>query len=151
MSQEMHKLLKNEKKLRKKELRGTARPHTARAFERALLSSPFSSYLWLQYAAFHLTEQDAHSARGAISRALSTIPVEEQRERMNLYIGWINLEEAFGGAQEFSIVIESALASNDPLPIYSHIVRKYIQRDDLVSAEKLCHFLCKKFPTVLEN
>lgn len=51
----------------------SVRPDNATAFERLLLSSPDSSFLWLQYMAFHLQATQIEQARAVAERALKTI------------------------------------------------------------------------------
>lgn len=51
----------------------SARPESAEAFERLLLSSPDSSLLWLQYMAFQLQATQIEQARAVAERALKTI------------------------------------------------------------------------------
>lgn len=48
-------------------------PETAEDFDRAVLSSPNNSVVWLQYMAYHLHTTDIDKARTVAERALKTI------------------------------------------------------------------------------
>lgn len=60
----------------------SARPESAEAFERLLLSSPDSSLLWLQYMAFQLQATQIEQARAVAERALKTISFRWGPENM---------------------------------------------------------------------
>jgi len=147
----MDKLLKTEKKIREKETQEEKTPSSKLEFEKALFTSPISSYLWIRYTAFALNTQGIQEARQVIQRALSKIPAEEEQERLNVHIAWTNLEEHYGDPNSCQEAIDKALASNNPEPIYRHQARKAIQKNHFEEAEDLLKLLCKKFRKNVQN
>lgn len=59
-------------------LDGSLLPDSPKDFERLLLAEPNSSYLWIQYMAYHLKSADVESARGVAERALKSISFREE-------------------------------------------------------------------------
>ena len=89
-----------EMELHKKEqslkARADAAPETASEFEKALMGNPRSSFLWIRYAAFHVSVGAYDEARAVAERALKAIPSSDQDEKMNVWIMYLNLENAHG-------------------------------------------------------
>lgn len=52
---------------------GSLLPASADDFERLLIAQPNSSFLWVQYMAFHTQSAEVEAARSVASRALRTI------------------------------------------------------------------------------
>lgn len=63
---------------------GTLLPEHADDFERMLIAQPNSSFLWVQYMAFHLQSAAIDAARAVASRALRTIDYREEDVRRNI-------------------------------------------------------------------
>jgi rRNA biogenesis protein RRP5 len=55
-----------------------AGPQTAEDFERALISQPNSSMLWIQYMSYFLMSADVDAARKVGTRALRVINYREE-------------------------------------------------------------------------
>ena len=68
-----------------------------RSFERNLVGQPNSSFLWIQYMAFHVERADLDRARAVAQRAVDTISFREEEERYNVWVAWVNVEFRFGG------------------------------------------------------
>ena len=89
-----------EMELHKKEqslkARADAAPETASEFEKALMGNPKSSFLWIRYAAFHVSVGAYDEARAVAERALKAIPSSDQDEKMNVWIMYLNLENVYG-------------------------------------------------------
>ena len=92
-----------EMELHKKEqalkTRADAAPETASEFEKALMGNPRSSFLWIRYAAFHVSVGAHDEARAVAERALKAIPASDQDEKMNVWVMYLNLEHAHREAQ----------------------------------------------------
>ncbi|KAF2156934.1 nucleic acid-binding protein [Myriangium duriaei CBS 260.36] len=73
-------------------------PQSAADYERHLLSSPHDSQLWVAYMAFHLRLSEVQAARDIGRRALSTIPLREIDEKMNVWIALLNLEVSYSSS-----------------------------------------------------
>lgn len=147
----MSRLLKVEKKIRNRENRELTTPHTPLEFEKALLVSPRSSYMWIRYAALMVETQNPESGREILKRALSKLDPTEEREKLNLHLALINLEEHYGDSESFEKSIENAMLTNNPELIYRHQIKKCIQRGDHDAAEEILNRICKKFNKNVEN
>ena len=73
-----------------------AAPETAQDFEKLIMSSPRSSYVWLRYMAFQMSVGAYDEARSVAERALKAIPADDEDERMNVWVAYLNLENLHG-------------------------------------------------------
>ena len=71
-------------------------PQSAMEFEKLLIASPRSSFLWVRYMAFHVSCGAYAEAREVAERALVAIPASEESERMNIWAAYLNLENKYG-------------------------------------------------------
>ena len=109
------------KKLAIDDLTATApdsRPETAADFERALLASPNSSFLWIQYMSSQLQEQEVDKAREIGQQALSKISYREEEEKLNVWMALVNLELGFGSEESAEKVFKEAVQYNDARTVY---------------------------------
>lgn len=120
-------------------------PETVEDLERSVLSSPNSSMVWLKYMAFHLEQEEVAKAREVAERAIKTISFREERERLNVWVAFLNLENMYGTDQTLNQVFERALQYNEPVVIYRHLASIYWQSNKEELAEQLFHTMLKKF------
>eukprot|EP00177_Eucheuma_denticulatum_P005117 GFKZ01009323.1.p1 GENE.GFKZ01009323.1~~GFKZ01009323.1.p1 ORF type:complete len:2075 (-),score=344.78 GFKZ01009323.1:33-6257(-) len=73
-------------------------PETAEDFERLLVGEPNSSVLWIQYMAFCVSLSQIDKARSIAERAIETIDMNEEADRCNVWIAYLNLEARYGSA-----------------------------------------------------
>jgi len=123
----------------------TAGPQSVDDYERLLLSEPDSSLLWLQYMAFHLDLGDADQARQIGERALKTIGLGQDGEKMNVWVALLNLENAYGDDETIEAVFQRACEYNDPQEIFSRLTSIYIQSGQPAKADALFHKMIKRF------
>eukprot|EP00026_Physarum_polycephalum_P009670 Phypoly_transcript_09801.p1 GENE.Phypoly_transcript_09801~~Phypoly_transcript_09801.p1 ORF type:complete len:254 (+),score=30.03 Phypoly_transcript_09801:160-921(+) len=97
-------------------------PKSSEDFDRLLLSSPNSSYLWIQYMAFYVDLAQLNSARNVAERALNIISPELITEKKNIWLAYLNLEHQFGSDETVSRLLSRAVAYNDPEDIYIQLV-----------------------------
>ncbi|KAL4639983.1 hypothetical protein GN956_G12527 [Arapaima gigas] len=121
------------------------RPQNANAFERLVLSSPDSSLVWLQYMAFHLQATEIEQARAVAERALKTISFREEREKLNVWVALLNLENLYGSEESLKKVFERALQYCEPLPVYQQLADIYINSNKHREAEMLYKNMAKRF------
>lgn len=67
-------------------------PQSVADFERLLLGDPNNSTLWMQYMAFQIGLNEVQKSREIGERALKTINIREQDEKMNIWTALLNLE-----------------------------------------------------------
>ena len=114
---------KRKKKKRQIELDLTAdmhskTPSSTSDFERVLLGSPNSSYLWLQYMSFQLQLSEIEKAREIAKRALNTISFREEKEKLNVWIALMNLENVYGNDESLESVFKDAARHCEPKTVH---------------------------------
>ncbi|XP_060716290.1 protein RRP5 homolog [Tachysurus vachellii] len=137
-----------ELKLSKREaelMEPSARPESAEAFERLLLSSPDSSLLWLQYMAFQLQATQIEQARAVAERALKTISFREEQEKLNVWVALLNLENMYGTEESLQKVFERAVQYCEPIPVYQQLADIYTKSNKIKEAEHLYKNMVKRF------
>lgn len=93
-------------------------PQSSADFERLLLGSPNSSYLWIQFMAFQLQLSEIEKAREVGRRALKAINFREEQERLNVWIALLNLEVTYGTEATLDSVFKEAARANDSKTIH---------------------------------
>jgi len=91
---------------------GTLVPEQKDDFERMLIAQPNSSFLWVQYMAFHLQSADVDSARAIAARALRTIDYREEDEKYNVWIALLNMEHKYGSMETLDKAFTKAVAES---------------------------------------
>lgn len=114
---------KKKKKRKEIELDVTADMHTKTPesnadFERTLLGSPNSSFLWIQYMSFQLQLSEIEKAREIAKRALATINFREEREKLNVWIALLNLENIYGTDESLEAAFKDAARHCDSKTVH---------------------------------
>lgn len=102
-------------------------PQSISDFERLLLGQPDSSELWIQYMAFQMQLSELAKAREVAERAIKTINIREDAEKMNVWIALLNLENAYGSDESVEEVFKRACQYNDAQEIHERLTSIYIQ------------------------
>lgn len=123
--------LKEELNIRKKEKliyereKSNYNPDSIDDFEKKILSNPNSSELWIAYAAFILENINFESSKKIFERAIKTIDISLLKDKLNIWVAYLNLENSFGTKECFSKLVQRALEVNDKKLIYKHIIMIY--------------------------
>ncbi|KAG9054803.1 rRNA biogenesis protein rrp5 [Serendipita sp. 407] len=125
----------------------TRTPQSTNDFERLLLSSPNSSYLWLQFMAFQLQLSEIEKAREIGRRALRAVNFREEQERLNVWIGLLNLEVTYGTDTTLDAVFKDAARANDSKTIHWRLAVMLDDSQRHERAEEQFKKTCKKFGT----
>lgn len=120
-------------------------PQSAEAFDRMLLGSPNSSYIWVKYIAFHLQMTEIEKARKVGERALKAISIREEGERMNIWIARLNLENSYGTKESLATVFDLAQKMNDSMKTHVNMASIFQRSEKYEEAEELFAAMCKKF------
>jgi rRNA biogenesis protein RRP5 len=96
----------------------TKTPESTSDFERVLLGSPNSSYLWIQFMSFQLQLSEIEKAREIGKRALNTINFREEREKLNVWIALMNLENVYGSDESLESVFKDAARHCEPKTVH---------------------------------
>ncbi|CCM04209.1 uncharacterized protein FIBRA_06375 [Fibroporia radiculosa] len=120
-------------------------PESNTDFERVLLGSPNSSYLWIQYMSFQLQISEVDKAREIAKRALRTINFREEQEKMNIWIALLNLENTYGTEETLETTFRDAARHNDSETIHLRLASILDQSGKTDRAEEQYQRTCKKF------
>ncbi|OIV89511.1 hypothetical protein TanjilG_20430 [Lupinus angustifolius] len=122
-------------------------PRTADEFEKVVRSSPNSSFIWIKYMDFMISMADVEKARSIAERALRTINIREENEKLNIWKAYFNLENKFGNPKEEAImkVFQRALQYNDPKKVHLALLGMYERTEQHDLADELCNKMTKKF------
>ncbi|KAJ3191224.1 rRNA biogenesis protein rrp5 [Irineochytrium annulatum] len=106
-------------------LRSSKAPESEKDFERLLLGSPNSSFLWIKYMAFHLHASEVAKARAVADKALKTISFRENQELLNVWVAFLNLENSFGDEASLTRLFNRAVSFNEPKAMFLQMARIY--------------------------
>ncbi|KAI3399892.1 hypothetical protein diail_5403 [Diaporthe ilicicola] len=120
-------------------------PQTAEDYERLLLGQTDSSDLWVRYMAFQAQVSEPARAREIAERALKTINIREEGEKLNVWIAYMNLENAFGTDETMSDVFKRACSYNDEQVVHERLINIYITTGKQDKADELYQAMLKKF------
>ncbi|KAL8735911.1 MAG: hypothetical protein Q9166_000473 [cf. Caloplaca sp. 2 TL-2023] len=112
-------------------------PQSVADFERQLLGRPNNSLLWRNYMAFQLTLSEVDKAREIAERALRTIHIREQDEKLNVWVALLNLEDEYGTDESLDNVFAKAGQYCDSLTIHEHLGSIFIQSGKHEKADAL--------------
>lgn len=121
-------------------------------FERRLLGSPNSSILWIQYMSVLIKSMELDAARSLAQRALQTISLRAESEKLNIWIALMNLEHAYGNESSLKSTFERACVYNDSKAVHLSLARIYEESAKLEQPETIktveefyANHLMKKF------
>ncbi|KAJ6870677.1 rRNA biogenesis protein RRP5 [Populus alba x Populus x berolinensis] len=122
-------------------------PRTADEFEMVIRSSPNNSFLWIAYMRFMLSLADIEKARSIAERALNTINIREEDEKLNIWVAYFNLENEYGNPPEDAVkkVFQRALQYCDPKKVHLALLKMYKKTNQNKLAEELLDKMSKKF------
>lgn len=104
-------------------------PQSTADFERLLMGQPNSSVLWLTYMAFQLQSGEVGKAREIAERAIKTINIREEAEKLNVWVALLNLENAYGTDESLEEVFKRACQYNDSEEVHEKLISIYIQSE----------------------
>lgn len=104
-------------------------PESNADFERVLLGSPNSSYLWIQYMSLQLQLSEIEKAREIAKRAFNTISFREEQEKLNVWIALLNLENVYGTDETLEATFKDAARHNDSKTVHLRLATILEQSD----------------------
>ena len=122
-------------------------PESSADFDRLLLASPNSSYLWIQYVAFQLHLADVEGAREIGRRALESIHFRLEEEKLNVWISLLNLENIYGTPDTLMCLFQEALRENDTETLHFKLAQIYTNSNKPDLAEGTYRVMVRKFGT----
>ncbi|KRZ18151.1 VIP36-like protein, partial [Trichinella zimbabwensis] len=118
---------------------------TVEDYDRALIASPSSSMLWIRYMAYFVQCNEIDKARSVASKALKTIAYNEEKERFNMWIALMNLENEYGTGETMDETVRNALLVNDQQQVYLQLLKIYDRSKKLDAADAVTEVLLKKY------
>lgn len=120
-------------------------PTSIDQFDRLVMGQPNSSQAWINYMVFHVQATEIDRARMIGKKALKTIDVREEQERLNIWIALLNMEIRYGSKDAFDEVLKEALLVNEPFKVYTCCLKIFT---DCKRTPELCDMtltITKKF------
>lgn len=121
--------IKEELKIRKAEEDITENklddPESVEFYEKKILSDSNNSIFWIQYASYILDKLNLNAARKIFERAIKTINISLVKEKLNVWIAYMNLENTYGTQESFKDVVERAIEVNEKKIVYKHLISIY--------------------------
>lgn len=120
-------------------------PRTADEFEKLIRNSPNSSFLWIKYMEFMISLSDVEKARSIAERALRTINIREESEKLNIWVAFFNLENEYGNPPEDAVakIFQRALQYCDPKKVHLALLGVH-ERTERPEQQKLADELVDK-------
>ncbi|KAF1982451.1 rRNA biogenesis protein RRP5 [Aulographum hederae CBS 113979] len=118
-------------------------PKSVADFERLLLTQPNDSGLWIQYIAFQLQLGEVGKARDIAERALKTIHIREEDDKLNVWVALLSLENAYGSDETLEETFKRAVQYNDVQEIHERLASIYIESGKHDKAETLFQSMTK--------
>jgi len=120
--------LREEQEIRDKEKRMRSdqdKPKDIDDFERLLVANQDQSYLWIQYMAFMLDNLGIDAARKVVERAIKSVAISNDEDKLNIWTAFMNLESNFGTQETLESCTKRALEVNDRKKIYLNLIDIY--------------------------
>lgn len=140
-----HQMVEADIKQREDDLINGPAPELPEDFERLLLGEPNSSYIWIQYMAHQLEMTEIELARQIAERALKTINFREETEKFNVWLAFMNLENAYGTQETLEEVFTRACQMNDSKKMHIRLAQLYERTNKPQAVEIIFKKMCKKF------
>ena len=119
---------------------------TTEDFDRLIMASPHSSFVWCQYMAFHMANREFEQSRVIAERALKTISYRETGELHNIWVAYLNLENLNGTTESLNTVFQRFLQhSDDQLSAYKALLDIAKASKHNILAERTYQTILRKF------
>jgi len=129
----------------KAQLTGQSSLESSADFERLVMASPNSSLVWLRYITYHVELGEIERARAVAERALKTIAFREEKEKENVWLGYLNLEILYGDQGTVKLLLARAIQNVEPLNIHLRLGDMYSMANKMEEAELQWTLATKKY------
>eukprot|EP01133_Synstelium_polycarpum_P001459 gene1459-1692_t len=120
-------------------------PESANDFERVLLGSPNSSFIWIKYMSFYLGLSEIGKAKEIGERALKKIIQTDVLELRNIWIALYNIENMYGTKDTLLALFQKSILYQDPKTMYFSIIQILETAEKYDSVEDYFKLFFKKF------
>jgi rRNA biogenesis protein RRP5 len=134
----------------RRRLEGTAAPTTSAEYEQLAMSSPNSSFVWIKYMAFLISLGEIDHARAVAERAIKTINFREENEKFNVWVAWLNAENAYGTEESTLALMHRAMTHTDARKMYLAAVDIFDRTEKAALVEQCLKAMCRKFSEAMD-
>ncbi|CAL9171575.1 unnamed protein product [Musa hybrid cultivar] len=122
-------------------------PRTEDEIEKLVRVSPNCSFVWIKYTAYTPSLADIEKACSIAERALRTINISEEGEKLNIWVAYVNLENKYGSQPEEAVkkIFQRALQCCDPKKLYLALLGVYERNEQQDLADELLASMTKEF------
>ncbi|CAF1207825.1 unnamed protein product [Adineta steineri] len=124
----------------------TNNQRTQEQYEELVKQAPNDSQLWIEYMQFYIDQAEIDRARSLAERALSSIFYREERDKLNIWIAYLALENRHGTPEKVNSILSRALGNCDGVKVYQRLACDvYEKNNQLEDANATFGLLVKKF------
>ena len=117
----------------------------AQYYERLILKDHDNSLNWISYASYILDTLNLASARQIFERALKIIDIAKTKEKLNIWVAYLNLENIYGNKKTFEKIFERAKEVCDKKILYKHVIQIYFNSKKYNEIQELYKILIKDY------
>ena len=117
----------------------------AQYYERLILKDHDNSINWIEYASYILDTLNLPSARQIFERALKIIDIAKTKEKLNIWVAYLNLENIYGNKKTFEKIFERAKEVCDKKLLFKHVIQIYMTSKKYDEANNLYKILTKDY------
>ncbi|CAF1237917.1 unnamed protein product [Didymodactylos carnosus] len=115
-------------------------------FEQLVTKAPNDSHLWIDYMQYYLTQAEIDHARSVAEKALRTIFYREERDKLNIWVAYLDLESKHGTPEKLNQILSRAVGNCDALSVYQRLAADvYEKNNQLENANATYSLMVKKF------
>ena len=114
-------------------------------YEKLILSDKNKAISWVEYASYILDTLNVESARKIFKRAIEAIDITNTKEKLSIYVAFMNFENIYGDTESFKQIVEAALEKNDKKKVYSHLIVIYNSSKKYQMANEIYKILVKEY------
>lgn len=126
-------------------------PTTIDQFDRLVMGEPNDSRHWIQYMAFHVQATEVDRARTIAKKALKTIDMRENQERLNIWVALLNMELRYGSKTTFDDTLKEALLLNEPFKVYSVCLKIFADCKRVEELNEMVLTITKKYRQLADS
>jgi len=117
----------------------------AQYYERLILKDHDNSLNWIEYASYILDTLNLASTRQIFERALKIIDIAKTKEKLNIWVAYLNLENIYGNKKTFEKIFERAKEVCDKKLLYNHVIQIYLSTEKYDEVDELYKILIKDY------
>ncbi|CAF3070586.1 unnamed protein product [Rotaria socialis] len=119
---------------------------TQEEYEALVRQAPNDSQLWIEYMQFYIDQAEIDRARALAERALVSIFYREERDKLNIWIAYMGLENRYGTPEKVNAILTRALGNCDGANVYQRLACDvYEKNEQYEDANATFGLLIKKF------